>query len=390
MGKWLYCWELGSGMGHLRRMATISKGLSERGENVTWCVRAAYLDAARALWSPVIGAPQVPLAAPPLWPASFAELLQSEGWNHAASLAAWTRSWSGVFEAHPDFGLLADFAPNALLAAVLARRPIQVVGTGFYCPPDHQPFPLIRHDDSVYAERPAIIEQLILDQCNTMLSSAGHARLPRLAALFHGQEVIHHFCTETVMDHYSGRRGIQYCGIPGARHGTAPTWSTSDGARIFAYLKAAPGLDRLLAALSNLDADVLVHGDTSVGKSVGASGFPNLRFLEHAVDERALDGHCDLAINHAGHDGSAKLIRAGVPLLQLPLNIEQSLVARRVAETGAGRWILPDAWPGLRAHVRDALDAGASMRAAGREASRSWVPFESAAVAVVNAILDRA
>jgi UDP:flavonoid glycosyltransferase YjiC (YdhE family) len=45
---------------------------------------------------------------------------------------------------------------------------------------------------------------------------------------------------------------------------------------------------------------------------------------------------CDFGVCHGGHGTTCELLLKGKPLLLLPIQFEQSLVAKRVTETGAG------------------------------------------------------
>ncbi|MFM0334370.1 glycosyltransferase [Paraburkholderia strydomiana] len=69
--------------------------------------------------------------------------------------------------------------------------------------------------------------------------------------------------------------------------------------------------------------------------------YPNLRFYRRPVQLAPLLAECTLAVTHAGHGTTLDCLLAGVPMVQLPLHIEQLLVAERLAATGAGLGLRP-------------------------------------------------
>nr|WP_307732784.1 nucleotide disphospho-sugar-binding domain-containing protein [Massilia agri] len=77
---------------------------------------------------------------------------------------------------------------------------------------------------------------------------------------------------------------------------------------------------------------------------------------------------CELVVCHAGEATTAQALLAGRPLLMLPVSAESYLMARRVAEIGAGiNASGPQDWDGF---VRDLLQAPGYRDAAGAFARR--------------------
>jgi UDP:flavonoid glycosyltransferase YjiC (YdhE family) len=52
---------------------------------------------------------------------------------------------------------------------------------------------------------------------------------------------------------------------------------------------------------------------------------------------------CDVAVHNANHCTLARLLLAGRPMVQLPLTLEQTVLARAVDRTGAVETVLPGA-----------------------------------------------
>ena len=59
-------------------------------------------------------------------------------------------------------------------------------------------------------------------------------------------------------------------------------------------------------------------------------------FSEQRLDMDTIGKTADLAICNAGHSASCELLLSGIPLLLLPLNLEQHMVARNIQNLGAG------------------------------------------------------
>lgn len=331
--NWLYCWELGSGFGHLRRMQSVSSQLRAQGHSVQWRVPRPYFELARTLWSAVQAGPAVAVRQTVAAPAGMAEILQNEGWGEPAAMTAWQQAWAKEF-ANFDRVVL-DFAPNALFAALANGRAVDVVGTGFYVPPNTQPWPLIRDDNSVYPDRVHWSEQHLVETVSRWLPEVDQG----LCQLFHHDRVRNHLVTTAALDHYPRRQGETYLGVPTGFEGTKPAWSGIGSRRLFIYAKPFPQLAHLLRVAGAADTEVSVHGGRAVRELVDQLDLPAVQFEPAAVDERELANSGAMLINHAGHDGTAKALMAGVPLLQIPLNIEQSLVAKNAKQLGASAWV---------------------------------------------------
>jgi len=63
---------------------------------------------------------------------------------------------------------------------------------------------------------------------------------------------------------------------------------------------------------------------------------PALQFENERLDIRAVASECDAAILNANHGTAIALLLAGKPMLQLPLYLEQGLLAGAITRLGAG------------------------------------------------------
>ena len=70
--------------------------------------------------------------------------------------------------------------------------------------------------------------------------------------------------------------------------------------------------------------------------------YANLRISTDPVETSRVLNDADLAITYGGHGLTAAFLLAGKPLLLLPGQLEQYLLARRIEEIGAGLLVDPE------------------------------------------------
>jgi N-glycosyltransferase len=63
---------------------------------------------------------------------------------------------------------------------------------------------------------------------------------------------------------------------------------------------------------------------------------PNVRVVRHIAAHRAFIGRCDVLVSHAGPGTALLAMAAGVPACFLPMHAEQPILAKRLADLGAG------------------------------------------------------
>jgi len=123
--------------------------------------------------------------------------------------------------------------------------------------------------------------------------------------------------------------------------------------RIFCYLKPFKALPDLLSLLNESRCPTLAYVDGLSDEVRRRHESPTLRLARGRQDLAAAARQCDLAVLNAGQGSTAAMLLAGVPLLLVPLVLEQSLTARAVERLGAG----------LRANPNDPADVAAKLAA---------------------------
>lgn len=344
--RFLLAWELGGGLGHLVPLAQVGAPLAAQGHELHFVLRD--LSGARAALGALADAPHVHLWQAPLWqavlqaqqpPASYGELLFHAGYLDAARLLGLVRGWQSLLDAIAPDLLLADHAPTALLAA--RGRPMRraLIGNGFFLPPAQQPMPGFREWEPVDPQRLAYTEAHALAACNTVLAGIGAAPLAALHELTAADE--NFLLTWPELDHYGtggqGRPGARYWGLlPARAQGVPAAWSDGDGPRLFAYLRGDyPAIDTVLQQLSRAPCRTLAHVPGASAALRQRLASDRLRFSDGAVAMDSAMAQAQAVLCHAGSGTVGTALQAGLPVLMLPMQVEQLIFARRACATGA-------------------------------------------------------
>lgn len=344
MATYLFAWELGYGLGHLVNLRPLAAGLRARGHRVELALR--NLAQARTIFA----APEGPYwqapyrqfrpatAGPTL---SFAQILYENGFCEALELAAHGDAWRNVFRAVDPDVIVFDHSPTALLAARGMRAKRVTVGTGFFLPLDETPLrslqPWLNPDPALLAEH----EQGVLAIANEALKQWGQPPLGHLAELYHPADE-HLLLTFAELDHYGTREGTTYWGAWSGGFGKAPVWPNAPGKKIYAYLKPFPQLNALLELLARSGQPTIVFGGEISEAIRQQFAGPTLRFEREPLDIERVAAECDVAILNANHGTAISILRAGKPSLQIPIYVEQSLLAMAMMKLGAALAAPPD------------------------------------------------
>jgi UDP-N-acetylglucosamine:LPS N-acetylglucosamine transferase len=335
MARLLVCWELGAGRGHLTPHLLLAKALRERGHEVVFAVRnlqyAETLLGAEGFtyfqaptWIGSQGGPQQPSR-------SYPQVLLNVGFADADQLVARMRAWLALFDWVKPDALLVDHGPTALLAAHTLKLPVAISGAGFWVPPLRTPLPALlgELDEAVRG-----YENRALSQANAALERLGVRPLDQLAKLFDVDLTV--LRTFAELDPYADRDPELYLPANHLTPGKDAIWPKGNGPKVFAYLKPGPMLAPVLTVLARRKVPALVCTD-SVSKEVRDQyASDTLTITAEAYDMATIGHSCDLAIVNAGHATLVNLLLAGRPLVLIPQQLEQYLLAARVAKLGAG------------------------------------------------------
>jgi len=146
-------WELGGGLGHVRRLLDLAQPIAARGHKIVFAVRnlretAPLFDGLpfSCVQAPYYTGRSSTRPRAPFRAASYTDVLAVCGFADAADLLARVRAWEGLTDlARPQL-IVADHSPTLCLAAYGAQ-PIVNVGNGFVIPPaDGSEFPVLSDD----------------------------------------------------------------------------------------------------------------------------------------------------------------------------------------------------------------------------------------------------
>ncbi len=368
MSRILFAWELGAGVGHLSAFRQIAEVLIRRGHELTAAVRdlagAAMVFEGlpvRLLPAPACSRNYGGLADPPL---NYAEILMRYGYIDAAMLAALLRSWRDLLDLAAAELLIADHAPTALLAARASGVRRCTFGNAFSVPPEVSPSPNMRDWLAVPPERLAGSDKTVVNTINAALSSDDQP-LTEVHQLFEGSHRL--FVGIPELDPYGPREAANYLGLIAGRSGNRRVeWPEGDGPRLFAYLRQDyPHIDGCLAALSACGARCVVNLAGGRPDLIAKHRGPRLLFTAGHVDMPATAAECDAVVCHSGLGTVTATLPAGKPLLLLPAELEQYLLARNVGNLGAGLTVHPEtAAPDFTGALRRLLDEPAFAQGA--------------------------
>ncbi|CAN5229297.1 hypothetical protein BH11PSE10_BH11PSE10_00550 [soil metagenome] len=350
MATFIFCWELGGGLGHAARIKPLAQALLARGHDCRLMLRD--LAGSAELLSDL----PVPKLQSPVWQhqtkgllqpqVSLAEILLGNSYLQAKHLSAQIDGWLDAFKLCGAQAVIGDYAPSAVLAARIAGLPCATMGIGFYMPPAVQPMPAFRDWEPIPPARIAHAEAQVLANVNSVLAAHGRAPMQALWQLYSGDRPL--LCTWPEFDHYSRQKplgnsadqvwwGPTFLPSTGQPAAANPSWPAGSGPRVFAYLKEGhPDHAAWLKALVDKGCRVICYmPEVAAGKPLPLRSAA-IHYAMRPADLGTLMPDCDLLVCHAGEATLTQGLLAGVPLLLLPMQPEQFLMARGVGRTGAG------------------------------------------------------
>ncbi len=357
MSRILFCWELGGGLGHLYPLIPLYLELRNRGHEVLWAVPpgANAEDLRMQYGLSMLRAPrwERPPASLPL-SVNYSDNLIRNGYGCAGGLEVRLKGWRALVDVcRPDL-VVADHAPSALLAAMAMGVPRVAIGTGYCVPPLTRPMPGLQPwfdlPESLLAQK----ERKLLETVNPVLEQVGWAPLSSVADIFLGAESL--LCTYPELDHYANRSGISYQGpIIHSAEGVKPLWPSDGRENVFLSMASYNRSFRpVIDMLGEMDLPVLAFIHGIADRDCHALERRNLRITCRPVDLRDVGNRCFLAVTHGGFNTSALMLLAGVPLLICPQQLEQTVLAHRIAGQGLCLMVNPY---GPRPDLRSKMEA---------------------------------
>jgi len=339
----IYAWELGMDLGHIMPFLPLALQLRELGYEVIFAIRdLQYAET-------VIGRLGFQVMQAPLWlatprnlkgaPLNYAEIILRYGFLTAPGLKGLVKCWRALFQYTSADLVIADHAPAALLAARTLDLKRVTIGTGFCAPPPVSPLPNMRPWLKVPEKRLISSDAFALKNANSVIADLGGKPMKMLADLF--QVNSQFLCTFPELDHYPNRARTRYWGPNyNIDEGAEIVWPKGEGHTVFVYLKMTyKDYERVLRVLHKLDIRVIAYVPGVSDDIIRKYGSDSMIISREPVKLRTIVKTCRLALCHAGAGTVAAMLLNGVPLLLLPTQLEQLLVARRIEQMGCGLFI---------------------------------------------------
>ncbi len=355
MSRVFCAWELGGGTGHLHFLGAIGQALRARGHDITYVLKdlvtasrfSAFSDA-QLLQAPLYN--RVSHLPPAI---NYAETLNRVGYLDVDALTTLIGAWRELLRlVGPDL-VLADHSPTALIAARLENLPAATVGSGFSSPPRVSPMPGMQPWRDIPADVLLKSEDAVLGRLNQALDRHGGARLQGLSDIFDQDGTF--LCVLPEFDHYDrpvregpaapdARAAPEYFGpLDLPSDGGEIPWPSVAGDRVFVYYRTSyPHFGSLMGQLAALGLPTLVVADDASPAAIARFSTDSLHIVTGQVDLDAVARTCRVAVVAGGLGGTTRLALGGCPLVMLPVVVEQSQLAYRVARAGLGVMMIPE------------------------------------------------
>jgi UDP:flavonoid glycosyltransferase YjiC (YdhE family) len=190
-------------------------------------------------------------------------------------------------------------------------------------------------------EKLAADEKQLLDCVNAAIAKHRMPPLNNLAQIFH-ETAGKIFRSLPEFDHYPNRGPAEFLGLPPDPPRTPPTWPQGEGPRVFAYLKPFKNIETLLTELQKRNQPTIIACDGIAKEHRHKYTTPTMRFVPPTIDIAQVGREAHFAITNANLTTSVRLLIEGCPVMAVPLQLEQTLVANNFRRLGVGVMIRPN------------------------------------------------
>jgi UDP:flavonoid glycosyltransferase YjiC (YdhE family) len=194
--------------------------------------------------------------------------------------------------------------------------------------------PSIQPQISVPRDRFVTSEEKVLASINQALNQCGGKPLKTVAGLFASSN--HYYLTLPEADHYIKRKNARYWGlIHSSKNEDNPTWPKGDGPKVYIYMQHhSTPFEPLLKDLKQLGWPTLIVSRSINQQEIESYAAANLIFSQKLVNLEAVAQQADIVITNCNHGTTLEMLQKGCKQLAIPLQIEQSLLAYRLASQG--------------------------------------------------------
>jgi hypothetical protein len=340
----LIVWQYGANLGHIARLLPIAAALRARGVKVVFAVRdrATALRHLEPLGYPWCVGPHAPMApAGAAAPVNQAEILLRMGFAQPASALDCVVRWMQLLGALRPDAVLVDESPLALYAARTAGVPCLAIGHGFEIPVMEAMGPCLTPWTQGAQEACMRTEAQLANNLQKLAQCIAPCAIGRAPAsvdqLFDPAACI--LCAWPELDHFD--RAVS----PGIYSGpiwselaeaTRVDWPDRLGKKVLCYLNLEDKRHDLMwqSLAQHHQANVLVISPSGSPKACEAARGWGITVVEHACLLSPLLTRCDAVIGYGGMGLTSMALHAAKPLLMLPQQLEQMVLAYRLCKRG--------------------------------------------------------
>lgn len=338
--KILFCWELGGNLGHLHTINGPARALLAQGHEVVAAVQN-ITTAARVFDGTDIQVMQAPLADmadPPIGGKrpfdSYVDAINPYGFHNAASLAAAMWAWRSLIDqVQPDRVVLNAAPIAALLLSQWGRAGdwtgMYTLGTGYHMPTSaNGTWPPLSGYGKIQTDRFFALQRRhgeLQGNVDKALAALNLPKLDRVEAMY--ASFANLLTTFPELDHYypeprDTAENVMYVG---------PQFETDQGndCRLMTYI-CEQGHERP-AIFAYLRGKLIGEVSETLNSNRIYLSQPG-----HEIALSTVPAVCDLAITYGGHNTTAAMLLAGLPVIVIPQNIEQNITAGAVERLNAG------------------------------------------------------
>lgn len=332
----LIAWELGAGMGHIRRLLPIATRLGEAGYVIVFALRKVAEAGAVRRALPGVRIIQAPFYArpagePPVQAgmgSTYADVLFRCGYNSAEKLGPQVRAWRQLLAEVAPTLVVCDHSPTVVLAAA-GRVPVVHIGSGFATPPAGKPFRLLNEANANGARDR---EALVLASVREVQTAVGGPVPDAVSGLLGLADNI--TCNLPELDPYRGVRAEPAAGSVQPLPSPQPIGQDTF---LFGYLAGEdPRVPSLLqsVAQAKIPAGIYVRQPDAACLAAVAGSTVTLYPTPQNLTE--IMGRATAILHHGGLSTTEVALAIGRPQIILSLHLEQLLTADAVESLGCG------------------------------------------------------
>jgi hypothetical protein len=349
MKRIAFCWELGSGSGHLTGLLEVADPFVDQGHACAFAVPdPAAILRHRPQWAERSNiqswkSPNWDLKAPSAIANqrthTFADVLEPFGFTNRKLVSERVMEWSHrLGEFRPD-SVVTEFAPGALIASRDRFRCV-VFGNGYYVLPNLERMPSMTAWDPDVPESSREAEQNVISSIAFARGLLGLKSWERLCDAFRGDETF--VCTFASLDPYrTVRNEITYVpfNIPIPKRLPIPQ-QPKRGFVYFSFPHAV--VEKMLTmVLSQRDFPCVIYAPPYSRQLMPYRGTNGHEIIDEPMDLRQLPEFA-FCIHHGGMGISSSLAIAGRPQFITPVNLEHAITANALCGQKAAIMCLPE------------------------------------------------